>query len=102
MIKQNRLKRKRRIRASVRGTSARPRLSVYRSNKYVYCQIIDDSKSVTLVGVKGSDPKILGKEIAERAKKKKISEIVFDRSGYRYHGKVKAIADAAREGGLKF
>ena len=102
MIKQNRLKRKRRIRSSVQGTSTRPRLSVYRSNRYIYGQIIDDSKSITLVGTKGIDPKALGKEIAERAKKKKITEIVFDRSGYRYHGKVKAIADAVREGGLKF
>ena len=99
-----------RIRNKVSGTAERPRLSVYRSSKAIYCQLIDDLKGVTLAaasskGVSGSktDQAVeVGKIIAERAKATGIETIVFDRGGYRYHGRVRALADGAREGGLKF
>ncbi|MCM2322050.1 MAG: 50S ribosomal protein L18 [Oligoflexia bacterium] len=110
-----RFKRKRRIRARVEGTSERPRLSVFRSNKHIYVQLVDDVKGHTLVAastmeeelrekVGGSieGAKTLGNLVAKRALAKNISLVVFDRSGYLYHGRVKALADAAREGGLKF
>ena len=109
-----RLKRHARVRAKVFGTSDRPRLDVFRSNSHIYAQIIDDEKGVTLVaaasnekdfGGNGSNcegARKVGKLIAERAKKKKISEVVFDRGGYIYHGRVKELAEGAREGGLKF
>jgi len=108
-----RFKRKRRIRAKVEGTVERPRLSVFRSNKNLYAQLVDDTKGHTLVSastldeeVKGGSSiggaKTLGMMLAKRALAKKISQIVFDRSGYLYHGRIKALADAAREGGLKF
>ena len=104
-----------RIRASVVGTAARPRLSVFRSNANISAQIIDDEKGVTLVSATSLDKelkltnggnveaaKIVGAEIAKRAKKAKIKEVVFDRGGYLYHGRVKALAEAARENGLEF
>ena len=99
-----------RIRNKVSGTAERPRLSVYRSSKAIYCQLIDDLKGVTLAaasskGVSGNktDQAVeVGKIIAERAKATGIETIVFDRGGYRYHGRVRALADGAREGGLKF
>ena len=105
-----------RIRKKVLGTEQRPRLNVYRSLNNIYVQVIDDLKGVTLVsansaeGEKGSRTtggnlaaaKAVGKAIAERAKEKGIDKIVFDRGGYIYHGRVKALADAAREAGLKF
>ena len=99
-----------RIRNKVSGTSERPRLSVYRSNKAIYCQLIDDLKGQTLAaassqGVKGNKSEQaaeVGKIIAERAKASGIEAVVFDRGGYRYHGRVRALADGAREGGLKF
>jgi large subunit ribosomal protein L18 len=108
--------RKERIRRSVSGTSERPRLSVYRGNKNIYCQIIDDTKGITLAAASTLSPEIRGKVkgctietakqvgslLAEKAKEKGIELVVFDRAGYRYHGKVKALSEAAREGGLKF
>ncbi len=110
-----RFKRKRRIRSRVEGTLERPRFSVFRSNSHIYAQIIDDVKGHTLVAgstieeelkgkVKGTveGAKTLGGLIAKRALAKNISQVVFDRSGYLYHGQIKAIADAAREAGLKF
>ena len=110
-----RFKRKLRIRSRVEGTADRPRLSVFRSNKHFYVQLVDDLKGLTLVAastneeelrekVSGSveGAKTLGNLVAKRALAKNISQVVFDRSGYLYHGRVKALADAAREGGLKF
>lgn len=99
-----------RIRKKVNGTAERPRLSVYRSSKSIYCQVIDDLKghtlasasSLKLTGTKSEQAVAVGKLIAERAKSAGIDNVVFDRGGYRYHGRVKALADAAREGGLKF
>uniref|UniRef100_A0A7C4XH11 Large ribosomal subunit protein uL18 n=1 Tax=candidate division WWE3 bacterium TaxID=2053526 RepID=A0A7C4XH11_UNCKA len=107
-------KRKLRVRSKVSGTSQRPRLSVFRSNRYIYGQLIDDVKGITLVGlqaesktthskVKKADAAFeAGKKLAEKAKTKKIHTVVFDRNGYRYHGRVKNFAEGAREGGLKF
>jgi len=110
-----RFKRKRRIRAGLEGSLEKPRLSVFRSNKHIYVQLVDDVKGRTLVAAsslegelqgKGASSiegaKALGNLVAKRALAKNISMIVFDRSGYLYHGTVKALADAAREGGLKF
>lgn len=106
-----RLHRKRRTRAKIKGTNERPRLSIFRSLKNVYAQVIDDTKGVTLaqVSLKGLGEKnvILGAKkaganLAVICKDKKIETIIFDRSGYKYHGKVKALAEGAREGGLKF
>ncbi|HAR43851.1 MAG TPA: 50S ribosomal protein L18 [Bdellovibrionales bacterium] len=110
-----RFKRKLRIRSRVEGNSERPRLSVFRSNQNIYVQLVDDAKGHTLVAastleeeLKGkvassiAGAKQLGNLIAKRALAKNISQIVFDRSGYLYHGRIKALADAAREGGLKF
>jgi large subunit ribosomal protein L18 len=100
-----------RIRNKVSGTSERPRLSVYRSNKAIYCQLIDDLKGLTLAaassqgvatGTKTDQAVEVGKLIAERAKANGIEAVVFDRGGYRYHGRVKSLAEGAREGGLKF
>jgi large subunit ribosomal protein L18 len=107
----------RRIRAKVAGISSRPRLCVYRSQKYIYAQIVDDSLGRTLVAASTAEKdvrgamkqtgnieasKAVGKMIAERAKAKGIESVVFDRGGYLYHGRIKAIAEAARESGLKF
>lgn len=100
---------RRRIRAKVSGTPVRPRLSVFRSNKHIYAQIIDDAAGVTLaaastrengggIGVEAS--KAVGQRIAERAKDAGVDRAVFDRGGYRYHGNVKAVAEGARDGGL--
>ena len=109
-----RLHRHARVRSKITGTSERPRLDVFRSNSHIYAQIIDDSKGVTLVSAASNEKDFgdnggncegarkVGKLIAERAKKKKISEVVFDRGGYIYHGRVKELAEGAREGGLKF
>lgn len=100
-----------RIRKSVSGTASKPRLSVFKSNKGVYCQLIDDVASVTIAsasskelssGTKVEQAMEVGKLIAEKSKAQNISEVVFDRSGYVYHGRIKALADGAREGGLKF
>jgi len=100
------------IRSKVSGTPERPRLSVFRSNTAIYAQLIDDTKGVTLAsasttvlglkGVKVDNSKEVGKKIAEIATEKGIDACVFDRNGYLYHGNIKALADGAREGGLKF
>lgn len=100
-----RQKRKARVRAKVTGTASRPRLSVFRSNTAVLAQIIDDTKGITLCAkrVKGKNKaagRTLGTEIARLALKKGIKTVVFDRSGYRFHGTVREVADGAREGGL--
>lgn len=79
----------------------RPRLVVFRSNKYFYAQVTDGGKTLVSVN-KSTDPVVAGKELAQKAAKKKISTVVFDRGSYRYHGNIKKLADAAREGGLKF
>jgi large subunit ribosomal protein L18 len=110
---QRRLRRRRRVRARVTGTAERPRLSVYRSNKGVFAQLIDDRKGHTLAAVNWIEPdlksltasaqaKKAGELLAERAKAAGIETCVFDRGGYQYHGRVKALAEGAREGGLKF
>jgi len=107
----------RRVRQTVSGTPERPRLSVYRSLTHLYAQVIDDTTGRTLISASSNDKesrkqmkgggnvaaaKVVGKTVAERARQKGISQVVFDRGGYRYHGRVKALADAAREAGLKF
>ena len=110
-----RLKRHARVRAKISGTTERPRLCVYRSNANISAQIIDDTKGITLVsastlekafeGNNGGNieaAKKIGALIAERANEKGITDVVFDRGGYLYHGRVSALADGAREGGLKF
>ena len=107
-----RLKIKASIRTKVSGTAERPRLTVFRSNSQIYAQVIDDTKGVTLasassLGIKDKMTKsekaaLVGKAIAEAAKKAGVNEVVFDRNGYLYHGRVKEVADGARNGGLKF
>lgn len=106
-----------RVRMKVEGTAERPRLSVYRSLGHIYAQIIDDRTGSTLISASSVDKetkkqlkgggniaaaKVIGKIVAERAKAAKIDKVVFDRGGYKYHGRVKALADAAREAGLQF
>lgn len=102
-----------RVRKKVKGTPERPRLNVFRSNKAIYCQVIDDLKGHTIVaassmehadfkGNKSEMAKEVGKAIAEKAKAAGIESVVFDRGGYLYHGRVKALAEGAREGGLQF
>ena len=109
-----RAKIKRRIRKKITGTSTMPRLSVFRSNKQIYAQVIDDSTGKTLASAssfknKAAESKnkteqaaVVGKELAEKAKKAGVESVVFDRNGFLYHGRVKSLADSAREGGLKF
>lgn len=116
---QKRNRRRIKIRAKVDGDMSRPRLSIYKSNKEVYLQIIDDKSGKTIVSARSQELKIekkdlkeeglktkksfeLGKLIAEKAKEKKIKTVVFDRGGFKYHGRIKAAADGAREGGLEF
>jgi large subunit ribosomal protein L18 len=110
---QRRLRRRRRVRARVRGTAERPRLSVYRSNRGLFAQLIDDDEGRTLAAaswtekeLRDLDPmeraKRTGALLAERASEAGIETCVFDRGGYRYHGRVRALAEAAREGGLRF
>jgi len=110
---EKRLTRHKRIRAKILGTAARPRLCIFRSGRYIYAQLIDDKKGKTIFAVSDSKfkknrqtkvdkAKEVGKLIAEKAKDLKIERIVFDRGGYKYHGRVKAVAEGAREGGLKF
>jgi len=108
---QSRLQRKRRIRAKISGSETRPRLVVFRSNNHITAQLIDDNNGLTLVSAhdlkekKGSKierAQKVGQEIAKGAKSKKIETCVFDRNGYRYHGRIKALAEAARETGLQF
>ena len=112
-----RLKRRQRIRRKISGSEARPRLSVFRSTRHIYAQIIDDGKGQTLVaastlsgelkdklsGLKKADAaKEVGRLLAARAKEKGISQVIFDRNGFIYHGRVKAVADSCRENGLVF
>ena len=110
-----RVERHKRIRKELSGTTDRPRLNVFRSNANITAQIIDDEKGITLVSASTREKelniknggnieaaKVIGKEIATRAKEAKISKVVFDRGGYLYHGRVKALAEAARENGLEF
>jgi large subunit ribosomal protein L18 len=108
-----RLRRRRRVRAKVRGTAERPRLSVFRSNRGLSAQLIDDVAAVTLAAVNWTEPdlknlgrmdqaKRVGELLAQRAKDAGVETCVFDRGGYQYHGRVKALADGAREGGLRF
>lgn len=112
-----RIKRHQRIRNHISGTSQRPRLAVFRSNKYIYVQAIDDEAGATIAAASSKDKEIkdkiestsnieaaaaVGKAVAEKLKAKGITEVIFDRGGYIYHGKVKALADAAREVGLQF
>jgi large subunit ribosomal protein L18 len=109
---ERRLKIKQRIRTKVFGTAERPRLTVFRSNSQIYAQVIDDTKGATLasassLAIKDKMTKTekaaqVGKAIAEAAKKAGVEAVVFDRNGYLYHGRVKQLADAAREAGLKF
>lgn len=108
---QQRQRRKIRIRAKISGTAARPRLSVYRSLTSIYAQLIDDTTGKVLAassslkekkGASMENAKKVGMELAKKAKAAKIESCVFDRSGYLYHGRVKALADGAREGGLQF
>jgi large subunit ribosomal protein L18 len=110
---QRRLRRRRRVRARVTGTAERPRLSVFRSNKGVFAQLIDDRKGHTVAAVNWIEPELktltaaaqakrAGELLAERAKAAGIDTCVFDRGGYQYHGRVKALAEGAREGGLQF
>jgi large subunit ribosomal protein L18 len=108
-----RLKRRRRVRAKVHGTAERPRISVFRSNRGISAQLIDDDRGHTLAAVEwieadvrglasGDQPRRVGELFAERAKAAGIEQAVFDRGGYQYHGRVKALAEGAREGGLAF
>ncbi len=108
-----RLRRRRRVRAKVRGSAERPRLSVFRSNRGIQAQLIDDDAGRTLAAVtwtekdlsslgRGEQAKKAGEVLASRAKELGVETCVFDRGGYQYHGRVKALADGAREGGLKF
>jgi len=111
--RQRRLRRRRRVRARITGTAERPRLSVYRSNRGVFAQLIDDGKGHTVAAVNwieadlrklsaSEQAKRAGELLAERAKAAGVETCVFDRGGYQYHGRVKALADGAREGGLVF
>ncbi len=111
--RQRRLRRRRRVRARVTGTAERPRLSVYRSNRGVFAQLIDDGKGHTVAAVNWIEPELrkltaaeqakrAGELLAERAKAAGVETCVFDRGGYQYHGRVKALAEGAREGGLVF
>ena len=96
----------RRIRAKIKGTPSRPRLCVFRSNKYLYVQLIDDKAGRTLASCSGKsntkDAYKIGEEIAKKALAQNIKSILFDRSGYKYHGQVKAVSEGARKGGLQF
>jgi large subunit ribosomal protein L18 len=107
---------KMRIRKKINGTAEAPRLAVYRSNKQIYVQVVDDLKGETILSASSKEKdiaaqtgikkieqaKLVGKLLAAKCKEKGIEKVVFDRSGYKYHGRVKSLADAAREGGLKF
>ena len=111
--RQQRLRRRRRVRARIVGSAERPRLSVYRSNRGVFAQLVDDAAGRTLAAVNWTEPELrklsaatqakrAGELLAERAKKAGVETCVFDRGGYRFHGRVKALAEGAREKGLKF
>jgi large subunit ribosomal protein L18 len=111
--REHRLRRRRRVRARVVGSAERPRLSVYRSNRGVFAQLVDDRAGNTLAAVNWTEPELrklsaadqakrAGELLAERAKAAGIETCVFDRGGYKYHGRVRALAEGAREGGLRF
>ena len=111
--RERRLRRRRRVRARIVGSSERPRLSVYRSNRGVFAQLVDDAAGRTLAAVNWTEPELrkltaseqakrAGELLAERAKAAGVESCVFDRGGYKFHGRVKALAEGAREGGLKF
>ncbi|HNP79659.1 MAG TPA: 50S ribosomal protein L18 [Candidatus Pacearchaeota archaeon] len=108
--KNKRLKRHKRVRAKIKGAEKSPRLCVFRSISHIYAQLINDETGKTLIsiqdsGLKGNKTEIakkVGNLLAEKAKEKKIEKVIFDRGGYKYHGRVKALAEGAREGGLKF
>jgi large subunit ribosomal protein L18 len=112
-----RIKRRRRIRKRIKGTSGRPRLCVFRSAKHIYAQIIDDTSGLTLVSASSTEAEVrqhdafeskvalatfIGKQVGERAQGKGIKQVVFDRNGFLYHGRVKAVSEGARESGLEF
>lgn len=114
-----RKRRQARVRKRLKGTAERPRLNVFRSLNHIYAQVIDDIQGATLVAASSLDPKLrelsdfkemspvekaasVGKLVAERAQEKEIKQVVFDRGGYKYHGRVKALAEASREAGLEF
>ncbi len=112
-----RKRRHRRVRKKISGTAERPRLNVFRSLRHIYAQIIDDDRGRTLVAASTQDPalrdqlagldktaqaKVVGQALAERAQAKSVRQVIFDRGGYKYHGRVKALANGAREGGLEF
>jgi large subunit ribosomal protein L18 len=112
-----RIKRRRRIRKRIKGTTGRPRLCVFRSARHIYAQIIDDTRGLTLVSASSTEVDIrqkekfenkialatfIGKQVGERAKEKGIQKVVFDRNGFLYHGRVKAVSEGARESGLEF
>jgi len=108
-----RLKRRRRVRAKVHGSAERPRISVFRSNRGVFAQLVDDEACRTLTAVNWTEPELrgmgrmeqakrAGELLAQRAKSAGVEEAVFDRGGYKYHGRVRALAEGAREGGLRF
>ncbi len=113
---EKRLKIKLRIRKKIKGTAEKPRLSVFRSNKQIYVQAVDDVNGVTLASASSREKEtasvtgkkkseiaaLVGKQIASACKEKGIENVIFDRSGYQYHGRIKSLADGAREGGLKF
>jgi large subunit ribosomal protein L18 len=111
-IKDRRLRIKKGIRKKLEGTTARPRLSVFKSNKAIYAQVIDDTKGHTILAISSKElakkgvsvaiSKEVGQKVAEKALASGIKEIVFDRNGYLYHGNIKSLAEGAREGGLKF
>lgn len=112
--KERFIQRKKRVRAKVSGTNERPRLSMFKSNKEIYAQIIDDIKGKTLLSISTKDKEVVGGKnktekaalagelLAKKALKAKIIKVVFDKSGYKYHGKIKSFADGARKGGLNF
>lgn len=115
--RQARIKRRRRIRKRVKGTSGRPRLCVFRSAKHIYAQIIDDNSGLTLVSASSTEAEVrqhddfeskvalatfIGKQVGQRAQEKGITKVVFDRNGFLYHGRVKAVSEGARESGLEF
>ncbi|MBH23763.1 MAG: 50S ribosomal protein L18 [Myxococcales bacterium] len=115
--REGRIRRKKSIRKKIRGTTARPRMSVFRSSKHIYAQVIDDTQGVTLVSASSLEPELrekcaslsgkdaakeVGLEVGKRCLAKAIDKVVFDRNGFIFHGRVKALADAARESGLDF
>lgn len=109
--RDKRIRRHSRIRAKISGTSERPRLSVFRSNSHMYAQLVDDARGITVVSAssasvkaknKTAAAKLVGKTLAEKALGKKVAKVVFDRGGYVYTGRVRALAEGAREGGLAF